>query len=187
MALPTSAIERLAQEPIRSKSSYRDLLLLSGGLFFLSLFIYVGLSLGYEPYLQSRVEKSQADILNFNSQIPKDQFDQTVNFYSQVSNVRTLLAKHIFASTFFSWLEGQTQGNISYSQLGLNVQSNQISLTGVGKSLQDVGEQVALFEQDPRVSHIQFNNVSAGANGTWQFTMTLTVSSTVFKSPPTSS
>ncbi|TSC60582.1 MAG: hypothetical protein LiPW15_460 [Parcubacteria group bacterium LiPW_15] len=173
MALPTQEIERLSRAPSTEQGSYKQLLLLAGSLFAISLIIYLGLSYGYEPYLNGQKDDLDAQIQTFSQKISQEDQAKLVGFYSQLANIKTLLGKHPSTSRIFDWLGQNTQSNTYFTKFSFNVPTNQLTLLGNSKSPQDAAEQAAIFESRPEISRLNLNNLAAAPGGGWQFNMTV--------------
>lgn len=173
MALPTQEIERLTRGKSAEQGSYKQLLLLAGSLFAISLIIYLGLSYGYEPYLNGQKDDLDMQIQEFSKKIPQEDQTKLVSFYSQLANVKTLLGKHPMTSKAFDWLERNTQANTYFTKLTFNVPTSQLTLLGNSRSPQDAAEQAAIFESQPEVLRLNLNNLAVSPGGGWQFNMTI--------------
>lgn len=174
MPLPEKVIEQLGREPTSTQGWAVGALLFSGGLLFLALLIYAGLSFGYEPYLQSRLTSEQNQMNALSQSIPASQQTQLIDYYSQIANLQSLLQTHVSAPEFFSWLEKNTEANVYYQSFTLT-SGDQIALTGVGSTEADVNQQIAIFENSPEVSSVSVSNVSAPEllQSGWNFSLTL--------------
>lgn len=185
MPLPQKVIEQLGREPNASQGWAVGALMFSGGMLFLALVIYFGLTMGYQPYLQNQLNAAEAQVSALNNSISAGDQTQLINFYSQIANLRTLLANHTFPSQFFSWLETNTEANVYYQSLTLTSQDN-VTLIGVAATEADVNQQVAVLENSPEVSSVTVSSVVApqpgGAVTGWTFTMTLVMNPSVFLS-----
>lgn len=173
MALPTQEIERLTRGSSAEQGPYKQLLLLAGSLFAISLILYLGLAYGYEPYLNAQKENLDGQIQEFSKQIPQEDQAKLIAFYSQLANIKTLLAKHSLPSTVFGWLERNTQTRTHFTKLTFNASTNQITILGNSATPGDVAEQTAIFESQPEVLRLNLNNLSSAPGGGWQFGMNL--------------
>lgn len=169
MALPTQEIEKLAKAPTEGQGSYKQLLMLAGTLLFLSAVLYFGLTFGYAPYIENQISSVTARSAELDKRVTKEKQDELIAFYSQISNLSTLLAKHPNTIKIFSWLESNTQPNIYFSKLSFNLATYQMSLIGVGKTPLDIAEQINIFERTSEASRVNFNNISSMTGGGWQF------------------
>lgn len=180
MALPPQEIEKLIRAPSHTQGAYRELLLISGALLGLAVIIYVGLAFGYRSYLDSSLASVDAEIVQFSAGISQEDRAQIQDFYSQLVNLRTLLADHTVASPVMGLLERTVQADVYYTKLTMNSANNQAVLTGVARSLPAIAAQAAAFRDQPEVDRIDFNNAGAQAAGPWQFTMTLHLNPATF-------
>jgi Tfp pilus assembly protein PilN len=184
MPLPEKVIEQLGHETLHTQGWALGSLFFSGGILFLTVAIYFGLTLGYEPYLQSQFTNAQNQVNTLGNSVSASDQSQLIDFYSQIANLQTLLQQHVLSSQFFSWLEQNTEANVYYRSLALT-QGDQISLSGVASSEADVNQQVAIFENSPEVSSVAVSNVAAPSllGSGWIFSVTLIMNPSVFLVP----
>lgn len=168
MALPQKVIEQLGREPSRTPGWAGQILMFSGTIFFISLVIYFGLNFGYKTYLNSTVKKLQDQVATFSQQISVEDQKKIISFYSQISNLKTALTNHVFSSQLFSWLEKNTQVNVFFDKFNLNVANNQLSLSGVAKTMDDVNQQLVIFQSQENVSKLALGSVNF-TGGIWRF------------------
>lgn len=180
MPLPQKVIEQLGREPPKTPGWSGHLLMFSGTIFAITLFIYLGLAYGYESYLQSGVKKLQDQIQAFGRQISPDEQAKLVGFYSQIANLRTLLSKHVVSSRAFAWLEKNTQANVYYASFDLDVAGSQLTFAVKAKTMADVLQQIAIFENLPEIGKLRISNVSLGSDGWWQFSASIVLPSGYF-------
>jgi flagellar biosynthesis protein FlhB len=173
MALPPNVLEQIEKDRSKSPGWSGQILTFSGAILLISIIIYVGLAYGYKSYLNSSLQKLQSQIQSFSEQIPLNEQTNIINFYSQLANLKTLLANHVISSPVFAWLEKNTQTNVFYSKLNLNVATNQLSLSGSAKSVDDFNQQMAVFENSSDVKLAKVNSLSF-VNNSWQFEAVIT-------------
>jgi len=184
MPLPEKVIEQLGREPSSGSQGWAvGALLFSGGMLFLSLAIYFGLTMGYEPYLQNQLSATQSQVSALNNSISASDQAQLIDFYSQIANLQTLLKNHAHSSQFFSWIETNTEANVYFQSLTLTSQ-DQATLAGIAATEADVNQQIAVFESSPDVSSVSVSSVNApqltGNNTGWTFSVVLTMKPAVF-------
>lgn len=181
MPLPEKVVEQLGREPSQTQGWALGVLFFSGGILFLAVAIYLGLTFGYAPYLQSQLASTQNQVSALNKQVSPSDQSQLIDFYSQIANVQTLLQKHVLPSQFFSWLEKNTEANVYYQSFALTA-GRQVTLAGVARSEADVNQQIAIFENSPAISSVTVSNVSAPQllGNAWDFSVTLAMNPSVF-------
>ena len=172
MPLPEKVIQQLSREPRSTPGWAGQILMFSGTIFFISLVIYLGLAFGYTAYLSSSLSKLQDQVQTFSEQVPVEDQKKIINFYSQISNLKTVLSSHVFSSQLFTWLEKNAQVNVSYDRLNLNIQNNQLLLGGHSKTMDDIDQQLVIFQSQPEVGKIAVGNISF-SDGVWRFDTTL--------------
>ena len=175
MALPPQAVERLVREPVRTQGAYRQLVMLSGTLFFITLIIYLGLQFGYRPYLESSVLNLDSQIREFSAEIPLEEQQEIKHFYSALVNLKTLLGNRSFVSPGLRVLDEGTISSVYYTRASLNTTNNTLALTGIAETENDIARQLGIFEEDTRVATVKFENAAALSTGGVQFSATLTL------------
>ncbi len=181
MPLPQKVTEQLARVPARTPGIAGQLLMLTSLLFFVSLGSYLGLQYGYKPYLDTQIENLDKDINNFAKQISPQEQTKIINFYSQLANLETLLNNHIFTSALLDWFEKNTQVNIYYSNFNFDSIKGDITLSGVAKTIEDLGEQLIIFNQLPEVRKVILSGISSQPNGLKEFELRLSINSQLIK------
>ena len=169
MPLPQKVIDRLSREPAGTPGWSSQLLLFAGGLFAIAILVYGGIAFGYRPYFEGQRKKLNDKIQAFIQQIPLAKQEEITSFYSQLSNIKTLLDKHVMVTPVLQWLEGHTQKNVMYQQLTTDPSAGRISFSASAKSIGDVEEQLAVFEKAPDVRGVDFGSIGIGEKGAWTF------------------
>lgn len=175
MALPEKVIERLSREPAETPGWSLGLLVFSGGILLFALVVYFGLTLGYEPYLNGQVATLNGQLNTLARSVSSDDQAKLVTFFSEITNLKTILNNHVVFSRFLTWLEQNTEANVYYTNLSFS-SNNLVSLTVMASSESDVNQQIAIFEAAPAVKSATFSGVSnSNTAGKWQFTAALTM------------
>lgn len=174
MPLPQRVVDQLSNEPPKTPGWSLGMLTFSGGLLLIVIIIYAGLTFGYEPYLNGQVSQTQTQIDQLSQQIsPADQAN-LINFYSQISNLQTLLGNHIIITNLFSWLEANTEPNVYYNSFEFSG-GNQITISAVAENESDVNQQVAIFQASPEVQSVVVSSVTRAQTSGWAFGVNLTI------------
>ena len=181
MPFPENVLDKLTREHKPTPGWSGRLLTLSLIVFAASIALYSGLTLAWQPYLRSRIDALKTEAQRTGSEISASDQGHLAAFYFQLANIKALLARHIFISPLFAWLERTTGKNIYFSKLDLNTASQQLVLTGVGRTTRDVAEQIAAFENEPDVRQATLRTMSPGKAGLWEFDLFLSLNPTFFK------
>jgi len=181
MPLPEKVVEQLGREPSDTQGWALGAIFFSGGILFLAVALYFGLTQGYEPYLQSQLSSTQGQVTTLDQSIPPGDQAELINFYSQIANLQALLQEHKGFSQFFGWLEQNTQANTYYSSLSV-LAGGQVSLSVTSKTEADVNQQLDIFENAPDVSSVSISGLNAPAlpGGGWNYGLTLVMNPSVF-------
>lgn len=182
MPFPQPAVEQLSKRAPRSPAWFGQLMMFSGTLFFIAAALYIGITFGYKPYLNNRVESLNERIASFAQQVPAEEQEKIAGFYSQLVNLRTLLGKHVAMSAFFSWLERNTLPTIQITKASVNMNNRQASISGASRNVQDVAAQLAVLQADPGVERVDFKYVTS-VGPIWQFDMVVYFAPGFFNQP----
>ena len=179
MPLPQKVIEQIGREPPHTPGWSTQLLMFSSTIFLIILFIYLGLAFGYTPYLSSKFKKIEDRKAAVIQEIPINKQAELITFYSQLSNLQTILAQHVVASPLFDWIEKNTHQSIYFTQFSLNTAANQVALGGVGASLDDINRELLLLQAQPEVKKIDVKSISF-SDSVWSFEVALFFDPTYF-------
>lgn len=182
MALPQQVIDRLSSGTQKTPKWSSGLVLFSMAIFFLVIFIYFAITIGYEPYLNSQISQIQKKIDTASQSVSGDKGNALMSFYSEISHLQTLLKGHTVFTPFLAWLEKNTETNVYYSRVVFS-SGNQVALTVDAKAQNDLDQQLALFESAPEVSHITVSAITPLQinGGLWQqATIVLFMNGSVF-------
>ncbi|MBI4085377.1 MAG: hypothetical protein HY432_02650 [Candidatus Liptonbacteria bacterium] len=175
MALPEQLVDRLSEKRVQTSGWSGRLMMFSGTVFFLSVAVYVGLIYGYEPYLESRVADLDKQIQTFAQQVPPEDQQKLISFYSQIANLQNILSEHIISSQVFDWLEKNTEASVYYSKFVLLSLTNEISLRGFSRTADDFAAQLSVFQNDPLIEKVAINSFTISSGNLWEFDVTLTL------------
>jgi len=180
MPLPQQVINQLTQPGSSSTPGWSSgVLLFCGSIFGLTIFIYLGMAFAYQPYLNGRLSSLQGQVTTLGQTVSSDDQARLITFYSQITNLKSLLQKHVIFSQFLTWLEANTESHVYYTQLSFGL-GGQVTLTGNAPSEADISQQVAIYESSPVVQKVAVTNVgTTGAAGILQFTATLLMNPSV--------
>jgi uncharacterized protein (DUF486 family) len=179
MALPQQVVEQLNQGSHRTPGWSSGIMLFSGSILFITLFIYAGLKFGYEPYLTGQISSLDSQAQKVGLSVSASDEATLVTFYSQISNLQSLIKNHVFFSQFLTWLEQHTEANVYYTSM-VFTSGNQIALTGTAKTAADVSEQISVFEAASEISATSLSNVAfSPAGNDWTFNVVLTIDPSV--------
>lgn len=142
---------------------------------------YFGLILGYRPYLDSRIAAVQGDIDALSASVSLEDQQKFLKFYSQIVNLRGLLASHIAVDNFLAFLEKNTNKRVNYEIAALDIKHRELTLEGVTDSFATLSEQLVAIGQAPEVASYTLNQSQLTAGKT-RFRSVLTLKPEVFKS-----
>ena len=123
-------------------------------IFLTSLLIFLGLTLGYGPYLRSQILETDDKINQLLETVSKKDQERFAQFYSQLVNLKNLLDNHILSSKVLPWLEKITNQKVYYTNATIKVPEHKLELEGIAESYGVLGEQLEAFNQTEGISHL---------------------------------
>jgi len=164
-------------------------LLFCGGMLIFVLALYFGIAFAYTSYVNSQITSLKQEISTANQSVSPAKEQQIIDFYSQTSNLKTILAGHVHTSQFLQWLGNNTEANIYYQSLDLTA-GYKATLKGIAKTEGDINQQIAIFESTSTVESVVVSSVAVaqpqpGTSVTSpgvSFTLTLTMLPSLFTS-----
>jgi hypothetical protein len=139
-------------------------------LFISSIIVYVVLLFGYKPYVESQINKTENELNSLAAQISPSEQSNFVEFYSQISNLRGMLTKHVLSSKLLPLIEGSTHQKVVYTATSLNVPDRTLKIQGNASSYEVLAAQLALYENSPWVEKVVLDDSSA-SGATVKFTL----------------
>ncbi|MDP3881200.1 MAG: hypothetical protein Q8Q32_03420 [bacterium] len=136
-------------------------------IFIIVAVIYMGIKLGYKPFLNSRIDNLDSQLEEFESKISMQDQQSFINFYSQAVYLEEILDKHIFFSPFFDLLERHTHSGVYFSNVDYEFSENKISLTGRADSFEALGQQLARLDALVEVNRVilsESQSIGGGIN-----------------------
>jgi len=143
------------------------------------LLIYLGLSIGYKAFLNKGIDSLESDLDELRFEVPKEEQDELVRFFSQIGNIEDILDDHIIASNLFPILEGSTHSQVAFASMDLSTVDGKVSLEGVAANYDALVAQLTILESIPEIKRIVLDN-SQRNGGVVGFRVTLTVDKSVF-------
>jgi hypothetical protein len=143
------------------------------------LLIYTGLAFGYRTFLTKSIEGIDDEIKSLSARVTEEQRENLTTLYSQTVNMRKLLDDHVFSSKVFTLLESITYPKVAYISSNLNVDSREMSITGVTVSYEDLATQLALIENSPQIEKYNLDS-SEWDSGVVQFRLNLKLVENMF-------
>lgn len=141
---------------------------------------YAGLTLGYKPYVASKLADVNSQIDSLAAAIPEKDQQSLIQFYSQIVNLKALLDKHVVTSRVPAFWEARTNARVSYTAARLDVPRRELQLEGIADSYTTLTEQLAAFNQAPEVEKYLLTD-SRVPDGKVHFRINATFAPAVFK------
>jgi len=148
-------------------------------LFLLTALIYFGLTVGYKAFLNGEINNLETSLDELRYEVPPEEQEELIKFFSQVANIKEKLDEHILASNLFKTLEENTHTRAALSNMELSTVENRVSLEGVTEDYDTLVAQLTIFESVPEIEKVILEN-SQRSGSVVNFRVTLTVSRDLF-------
>ena len=173
MPLPQKVAEQLGREPPKTPGWSGKLLMFSATIFFIAGGIYAGITFGYQAYLESQIAEIENRIKTAGQEVSDSDIEGIRSFYSQLTNVQTLLKEHVFPARLFEWLEAHTHTAVWFSNFGYSREQNEVALQGTVDTVEHFVQQITELERQPEVARVTSRTLRRGITGVWEFDLTI--------------
>ena len=141
-------------------------------IFGFTVFVFLGMKLGYGSYLTLRGKSVDKSIVALSAKISESEQANLTTFYSQLINLEKVIGGHTFASNIFYFLEENTLQDVYYANADFLLSEKRVSLNGVAQTMEDAIGQLTVIENAPEVKEMILNSIGfEGANVTIDFSV----------------
>lgn len=127
---------------------------------------------GYARVAQTQIKSLDREIQDLVASISLEEVEKVITLDAQIRGLKKLLPNHTFPSQVFSFLENNTNPEVSFRSLKLNVQDNQLYLEGVSPTFKAISIQAAAFSRQPEIKNVVLREINKTGNG-FQFELEL--------------
>ena len=127
------------------------LLVISAVLFILCIVIFLGMEFGYTPYLNGEIQKADASIADLSKTLKDGQQKDVIRLYSQLYNVNSLYASHVYPSRIFTFLEKRILPTVRVTSLDIDISKLVLKFDAVAPDLDTVVLQVSTIQGDENI------------------------------------
>lgn len=151
-------------------------------IFGMMVLTYLGMTVGYSSYLDNRIAALDSKIKDLSAQTDNSSVQNVVRVYSQLANIKSILAAHPMPTNFSDLLSQNTRTGVHYTSLELRTEEKTAKLEGVATDYQVLAEQLEIFRRLPQITSVFMDNASQSKQtGGASFTIRLALKDTIFK------
>lgn len=160
MEIPKNFSAKLSvnQKTIVSSGIPKNFLLAALAFLILAGALYL-LMAGYQKLATGQIENLDREIQDTVASLSSEEVERVLIIDAQLKGLRRLLPSHIFVSQIFSLLENNTNPQVTFTSLDLNVKENSIQLEGRAPSLTDISVQVAALKGVTYVTDVSLSDI----------------------------
>lgn len=129
---------------------------------------------------QQIIDKIQVSMASVGTLQQKDKEAKIFQWQKKISDYSGLLKNHKSSLNVFNLLESNTLPKVWFSRISLSEKDNNIVLSGETDSLDILGRQVSVFEQNEFIKNVSVFNSSIADSGKIKFNLTLNIKEELF-------
>lgn len=169
----------IAKDPYsaRSRVIYRSgawIFSVALALFLAALIVAGGLWI-YARSLATAQNQWRDQIKTQEDELRPDLLAQLVDLSNSLNVARELLAKHVFVSNVFAFLQEAAHPKVQFTSFSFSLDSQKIDVSGLAPSYRAVAEQISALESSPQVEHVDFGGLSLADRGLVNFKLAIIV------------
>lgn len=156
-------------------------------LFYFSMALLLAAILVYFIFSHS-LEKSETSLKNLEETLSQEKTNEEIaleseafGYQKKIKDFSKLLAQHLSPSNFFDFIEENCHPKIWFSQISLNPQTAQVTLSGEAEDFSAVGQQLFILKSNPSVKKVALAQISIGKRGRVDFNLNLSLDPSVLK------
>lgn len=119
-----------------------------------ALAVYLGLKLGYRPYLEKTLAATEDKLEQLSESLSTDEQENFIRFYSQLVNLQGLLQNQTLTSLIFPFLERNTNQRVYYTILDFRAAERRLTLEGFAQSYEILSQELQAFDRAPEVARL---------------------------------
>lgn len=128
--------------------------------------VYVGMKFGFEDaYLKRALSSADAEAAKTSKTVSPDEQKQIFNFYSQLSNIDTLLKKQGKGTVYLDMIEKNTLKAVVYGNMDMKIDDKvaTIKMDGKAPSYSAVVQQMELYKKLPNIKEVKLSGARTGS------------------------
>jgi HAMP domain-containing protein len=161
----------------------------SGKIFLLSFSIalLIGVILSYFV-LDFFQKKSLISLENLKTEVSQGKTTKEITFEKEIKSLEKKIKifsqiseKHFLVTKFFEELEKLSHPRVWYSDLNLDIKGGKATISGVSDNFSSLGQQILIFENNPKILETNLSKISINRKGQIEFTLDLSLDPSIFK------
>ncbi|MFH1894359.1 MAG: hypothetical protein ABH813_00415 [Patescibacteria group bacterium] len=105
---------------------------------------------------------------------------EVLNYQKKINDFSSLLASHKYSSQIFPLIESATHPKITFSKFSLEVNGQNIALSGTTDSFQTLGQQLIIFKNEKLIKEAKVSNIAFEKDGKISFNFDLILAPQIF-------
>ncbi|MDO8523495.1 MAG: hypothetical protein Q7S12_04445 [bacterium] len=146
-----------------------------GALLRLSLILFIlasaltGIMFAYKGLLGRQLDQQRQVLSGLQVQFEPSLISQLEHVANTITNAKTLLKNHLYATPVFDFLEKNTLPDVSFSVFNYNADKKTLTLSGEAPSYTEISAQAKIFQNQQEVANASFSNTTLRDTGSVVF------------------
>jgi len=115
----------------------------------------------YDNYIRKSIADINTKIKDLAKEISVEDRNEVLTFYSQLVNLKTLLANHVYPSNIFSRLELITHPQVTFTTFSYENKTSIIKLEGYARDLNILAQQLLAFQKTTDFTKITVSDIKS--------------------------
>lgn len=129
-----------------------------------------------ETYFQSLEERLSKEKAPQIAELKEENLD----YKKRIEDFSLLFESHILNKNFFDFIEAKSHPKVFFSEVDLNSQNSEASLSGLTDTFLSLGQQVLIFREDELVKDLILSHISIGKTGGVEFDLDISFKEELF-------
>jgi hypothetical protein len=99
----------------------------------------------------------------------------------KIKQFNLLINDYEYSSSIFGFLENLTHPKVYFSSFNFNIESGELSLSGMADSFESLNQQLEIFQEEPKIITSTLSNVGFSQDSDISFSFVLTLDPTIFQ------
>ncbi|PIR89582.1 MAG: hypothetical protein COU07_01650 [Candidatus Harrisonbacteria bacterium CG10_big_fil_rev_8_21_14_0_10_40_38] len=172
---------RLQKERVSVSKGTWKLLLFMAFVFGVTVLSYLGLLLGYRPYVRAQIDNADQTLQSLAQQVPKEQQDAYLKFQYQLRNLQTVLSSHVIMSKLSPILRATINQRVFYKNLTVDVASGRVDFQASAPTYEVLAQQLASYQARQDIVNYHMRNSGLAEGNRIIFEVSLFLDPNIFR------
>ncbi len=136
-------------------------------------------------YLQNKAEGTLSDLEARLQEVREPEVSrmeaEIISDKKKIDDFAPFLESHVLTSNFFNFLEKNTHPKVVFADLNISINIARVTLSGKTDNFLSLGQQLAIFDDNPMVDNLVLSHISLNDKGGVDFHLNMLLNQNIFK------